>query len=76
MSSQDGRMAPGQPYVLESLKIIVYALCYCTPFRAIQQLINYPLQGADHPSDIGQESRCDYGFVVKFSFTCQSCLQQ
>ena len=66
----------GQSSELESVKVTVYALGYCTPFGATRQLTDYPLQTADHPSDIGQESGCGHGFVVEFSFTCQSCRQQ
>ena len=48
-------MAPSQSSVLESVKVTVYALRYCTPFGATL-LTDYPLWGADHPSDICQES--------------------
>jgi len=76
MSSRDGRVAPNQSSVLESVKVTVYALRYCTPFRATRRLTDYPLQGGDHPNDIGQESGCGHGFVFEFSFTRQSCHQQ
>jgi len=76
MSSRDGRVAPSQSPELESVKVTVYALCYCTPFGVTRRLTDYPLRGADHPSDISQESGCGHEFVVKFSFTRQSCHQQ
>jgi len=69
-------VTPNQSSVLESVKVTVYALRYCTPFRATRRLTDYPLRGADHPSDIGQESGCGHEFVVEFSFTRQSCHQQ
>ena len=50
--------------------------CYCTPFGATRRLTDYPLRGADHPRDIGQESGCGHLFVVEFSFTRQSRHQQ
>jgi len=62
--------------VLGSVKVTVYALRYCTQIGATRRLTDYPLRGADHPSDIGQESGCDHGFVVEFSFTRQSRHQQ
>jgi len=76
MSSRDGRVALSQSSELESVKVTVFALCYCTPFGATRRLTDYPLQGADHPSDISQESGCGQGFVIEFSFTRQSCHQQ
>ena len=51
MSSRDGRVAPSQSSELESVKVTVFALCYCTPFGATRRLTDYPLRGADHPSD-------------------------
>ena len=62
-------------YVLESVKVTVYAL-RCTQIGATRRLSDYPLRGADHPSDIGQESGCGLGFVVEFSFTRQPRHQQ
>ena len=56
--------------MLESVKVTVYALRYCTPFGSTRRLTNYPLRGADHPSDIGQESGCDHGFVVELVLCC------
>jgi len=37
-------VAPSQSSVLESVKVTVYALCYCTPFGATRQLTDYPLR--------------------------------
>ena len=37
MSSRDSRVAPSQSSVFESVKVTVYALCYCTPFGATRR---------------------------------------
>jgi len=53
--------------VLGSVKVTVYALRYCTQIGATRRLTDYPLRGADHPSDISQESGCGHEFIVEFS---------